>query len=265
MDARTDIRAVGVVLYELLAMAPAFSGKTVADVARAVLTNRPKPIHELHINSPRSLADIAMRATSTNPEHRYSSAAEMARALAEWSARHAARKVHMAQGNGSNWPGRQAGRRGRRLKTLAWVAGGTVGALALMWLVMPMTLNGLASVSQSIRANASTAQAAGPTSASAPAAVSKPAAAATLATPTNAEREAAYAAKRVGIVSLEVSPLAQVSVNGVPAGTTPPLTQLKLLVGRQSIVLRSEGFDPYYITVDVRHDQPMELRHRFTR
>ena len=146
--------------------------------------------------------------------------------------------------------------------------GGAALAVAL-WLVMPVTLPGLASVLQSVRAFAPTQQAADPTpasaSSSAPAAVGKPAEAAALATPTSAEREAAYAAKRVGVVSLEVSPIAQVFVNGAPAGTTPPLTQLKLPVGRQSIVLRSEGFDPYYITVDVRHDQPLELRHRFTR
>lgn len=264
-DARTDIRAIGVVLYELLAMAPAFSGKTEADVARAVLANRPTPVHELHTNSPRSLAAIATRAAATNPEHRFSSAAELARELAAWSDRHAARKARVAQGTLMNWPGRHTGRRDRVPRTLAWVVGGAVGGLTLLWLAMPVALNGLAVVSQSMRARAVAAQAADQALAATPAAVRRSELAGGLSASARAERDAADAAKRIGVVSLEVSPRAQVSVNGVPAGSTPPMTQLKLPVGRQAIVLRSEGFDPYQITVDVRHDQPLELRHRFTR
>jgi hypothetical protein len=43
------------------------------------------------------------------------------------------------------------------------------------------------------------------------------------------------------------------------------MTQLTLPVGQQTITLRSAGFDPYSITVYVRHDQAVELRHLFTR
>jgi serine/threonine-protein kinase len=257
-DARTDIRAVGVVLYELLAMAPAFDGKTAGDVARAVLANRPKPIHELHTNSPRSLAAIAIRATASNPEHRFSSATEMARELAAWSERHAARKARMAQGTLMNWPGRQTSRGARAHRTLTWVVGGAVGGLALLWLVMPVALSGLAFVSQAMRERAVAAQAS-----STP--VARPELTSGLSPSARAERDAAYAAKRFGVVALEVSPGAQVSVSGIPVGRTPPMTHLKLPVGRQSILLRSEGFDPYQISVEVRHEQPVELRHRFTR
>lgn len=264
-DARTDIRAVGVVLYELLAMAPAFGGKSVGDVARAVLANRPKPIHELRTNSPRSLAAIASRAMATDPQHRFSSGAELARALAAWSDQHAARKVHQAAGTGATRPGRTAGRRARAPKTLVWVMAVAVGGSALLWLLMPVARTWLEPVARSVVARATAHQASNQAPALTPPASSRPDRAAGPSASAVAAREAAHEAKRFGIVSVEVSPLAQVSVNGVLAGTTPPLTQLKLPVGRQAIVLRSEGFNPYHITVHVLHDQPVELRHRFTR
>ena len=79
------------------------------------------------------------------------------------------------------------------------------------------------------------------------------------------QRDIAYAAKRVGLVALDVSPKADVLVNGVLAGTTPPMTQLKLPVGAQVITLRTEGFDPFVLSVNVRPDQPVELRHVFSK
>ena len=292
-DARTDIRAVGVVLYELLAMAPAFGGKSGGDVARAVLANRPKPIHELRTNSPRSLAAIASRAMATDPQHRFSNGAELARALAAWSDQHADRKLRQVAGTATTWPGRTAGRRARAPKTLAWVMAVAVGGSTLLWLLMPVARTWLEPLARSVVARAAAHQASNqaphqsphqapyqapyqaphqathqapnqdPTST--PSASSRPDGAVGPSASAVAAREAAHETRRFGIVSVEVSPIAQVSVNGVLAGTTPPLTQLKLPVGRQAIVLRSEGFNPYHITVHVVHDQPVELRHRFTR
>lgn len=263
-DARTDIRAVGVMLYELLAMAPAFGGKTAADVTRAVLANRPTPVHELQWNTPRSLAAIATRAMATDPVHRHASAAELVRELAGWSDRHAARKERMGGGGRATTSHFLEGHRWQGSGYLTWASGAALGGVALVWLLMPVARNWMAPLVHAgvagVVADAAPGKpAAAPLPSSAPDKLAAPSAS------TLEEREAAYAAKRVGIVSLEVSPEAQVSVNGVLVGTTPPMTQLKLPVGKQSIILRSKGFDPYHITVFVRHEQFVELRHRFTR
>ncbi len=263
-DARTDVRAVGVVLYELLAMVPAFGGKTAAEVARAVVANRPTPVHDMRTNSSRSLADIAVRAMATDPGHRYDSADDLVKALALWSDRHAARKARPANNGRTGTFGYQPGRHRKSVKALKWAFGAALGGTALLWLLMPILRNGVGPLVDGVAARFSSqgpgqALAAPPTSLN-PADKADAPSAAAIEPP-----EAADAGQRMGSVLLEVSPAAQVSVNGVLTGTTPPLTRLKLPEGNQSLVLRSEGFDPYYISVQVRHGQAVELRHRFTR
>ncbi len=259
-DVRTDIRAVGVVLYELLAMTTAFKGDTSTDVARAVLKNRPIPIRDLRRNISLTLSGIATRAMATDPKQRYSSAAQMARALAKWIDQHAARKARAAEAGSGRWPEGRSVLDSPVARRLVWVAGGTACCLAMAWQFAPMARAWLAPVAHpGVPGRAPDASTA-PT----PRALLPPGTVDYDWLAARQQREEAYAAKQVGILTLEVAPTAQVSVNGVATGTTPPMTQLKLPVGQQTITLRSEGFDPYSITVFVRHDQAVELRHRFT-
>ncbi len=271
-DARTDIRAVGVVLYELLAMTPAFSGKSEAEVARAVLANRPKPVHELATNSSRSLAAIATRAMATAPQHRYANAAQLASALAAWCDAHAARKRRVAEGNVVTWPGGMAGRSARAPRLLIRATAAVVAGSALVSLLTPVANTWLEPASRSIAARAAVFRTSSPSLdqpsnravASTPVAPGRLVAAEPTASAVPA-RGTVPEDKRFGIVHVDVRPAAQVSINGVLIGTTPPLKQLRLPVGKQAIVLRSEGFNPYHITVQVLHEQPVELRHWFTR
>ena len=86
-DARTDIRALGVVLYEMLTGRKAFDGDTVEQVVNAVLFNQPAPAHEIRGGVPRALSAIAARAMSHDPERRHASAEELARELRDWAER----------------------------------------------------------------------------------------------------------------------------------------------------------------------------------
>ena len=84
VDARTDIHALGVVFYELLAGRKAYTGDTVGQISMAVLTNHPAPAHELRSGVPPLLSAIAAKAMARDPERRFSSAAAMATELRRW-------------------------------------------------------------------------------------------------------------------------------------------------------------------------------------
>ena len=84
VDARTDIHALGVVFYELLAGRKAYTGDTVEQIASAVLTNHPAPAHEVRAGVPPALAAIAARAMARIPEQRFDTAAAMATELRHW-------------------------------------------------------------------------------------------------------------------------------------------------------------------------------------
>ena len=73
----------------------------------------------------------------------------------------------------------------------------------------------------------------------------------------------ATAAVATGTVQLAISPWGEVEVNGVPAGTTPPLTRLTLPAGMHTITLRNGDSPAHTTTVEVGADKPVTVRHRF--
>jgi eukaryotic-like serine/threonine-protein kinase len=84
IDERTDVHALGVLLYELLAGHRAYPGETVPEVARALMTHDPAPPHWLRQDVPERLSAIAMQALQRNPAARYAQVGEVAAALQAW-------------------------------------------------------------------------------------------------------------------------------------------------------------------------------------
>ena len=57
---------------------------------------------------------------------------------------------------------------------------------------------------------------------------------------------------RPAIVRLEVKPRAEVYLDGVSQGRTPPLTELRMAPGKHMIGLRQPGYRPVDVTLDVK-------------
>ena len=82
VDARTDVYAMGIVLFEALTGKRPFSGATDFDVMRAHRDRPPPSARTLRPSLPRAVDEVILRALAKNPARRYQSASAMAAALA---------------------------------------------------------------------------------------------------------------------------------------------------------------------------------------
>ena len=281
LDLRCDVYGVGVVLYELLTGRRAFEGRSLEGIRQAVLRADVPTASSVNRNVNAGLSAIVARAMARNPAQRYRSARQLARSLRSWLEEEASQQAAAPLGR-SNW---------------AWsvFAGlGLAAAAAFGWLSLG-DRNGtpppearlakapaIAAVPAAVAAvpsgalaasDASAVVAAAPANAAAVVKSAKTEAAETSrARERRAARELAAAPPAVaaavvvvaqGVVQLAISPWGQVEVNGVAAGTTPPLSRLTLPAGKHQVVVRNDEFPPFSVTVTVDEDKPVTLRHRF--
>jgi serine/threonine protein kinase len=81
VDQRTDLYALGLILYECLTGRRAFAGATPVEVALKQIKERPVPPRQLLSATPPHLEAIVMRCLEKEPSRRFVSAAELQRAL----------------------------------------------------------------------------------------------------------------------------------------------------------------------------------------
>ncbi len=81
VDARADLYATGVILYEMLTGVQPFRGQTTPEVMKAHLFKRPQPPGELNREVSQAVSEVVMRALEKDREVRYASAGEMREAL----------------------------------------------------------------------------------------------------------------------------------------------------------------------------------------
>jgi serine/threonine protein kinase len=80
-DARGDVYSVGITLYELLSLRPAFSGQSPAALMKQVAEGVPLRPRRVNPGVPRDLETIVLKATAREPSERYATAGELAEDL----------------------------------------------------------------------------------------------------------------------------------------------------------------------------------------
>lgn len=87
VDHRTDVYALGVILYELLSGCKPHPGESYNEIMFHILSKPVVPLDSLRPGLPTGLSEIVHRVIASEPGHRPSSAAELARMLAPFAGR----------------------------------------------------------------------------------------------------------------------------------------------------------------------------------
>lgn len=100
VDGRTDIWALGVVLYELCTARAPFRGETLTAICASVLTENVLPPHTSRPDMPPALEAAILRCLEKDRERRYGSMAELAAAIAPFATQ-ASRTVVLGAAGGA--------------------------------------------------------------------------------------------------------------------------------------------------------------------
>jgi len=128
ITARSDVYALGAVLYEMLTGEPPFTGNTAQAVVARVLTESPRPLVAQRHTIPRNLEAAVLTALEKLPADRFATAAEFAEALKDktYSSTVSLESAAAPAGHAA---------RGRRwsVVTMALIATTAIATIAALW------------------------------------------------------------------------------------------------------------------------------------
>lgn len=131
VDARTDLFALGAVLYEMVTGQRAFSGGSQASLVAAILTGAVRPLSAARPDAPAALERVILRCLEKDPEERWQSARDIVLELRSMAGE-AARPAQATIGAGSPVPVTDSPwRTARLLRILAAVALAAAGVAGL--------------------------------------------------------------------------------------------------------------------------------------
>jgi serine/threonine protein kinase len=78
IDHRTDVYSLGVTIYEMLTLRPAFGGNDRTQILRRIAEEEPRPPRRLNRRISRDLETVVLKAMAKEPARRYQSAGELA-------------------------------------------------------------------------------------------------------------------------------------------------------------------------------------------
>ncbi|HEY3255973.1 MAG TPA: serine/threonine-protein kinase [Polyangiaceae bacterium] len=93
VDARTDIWAIGVVLFELLTGRVPFSAETLPEICGLILTAAPPAIRDFSPAVPDGLQEVVRRCLEKDRDRRFANVSELANALSPFGSRATSRSV----------------------------------------------------------------------------------------------------------------------------------------------------------------------------
>ncbi|HEY6136593.1 MAG TPA: protein kinase, partial [Thermoanaerobaculia bacterium] len=121
-DARTDLFALGAVLYEMVTGKPAFEGETRTSLIAAILTTDPQPVSQLQPLTPPALEHVVAKCLHKDPDERWQSAHDIAAEL-KWIA-----------GSGSQAAAPVLAPRRTPRERMAWITALLAVTAAAVWL-----------------------------------------------------------------------------------------------------------------------------------